>query len=174
MTERSIRRLIGRSVSVCYCARVDLDNIPVISVHETGCKYGREFYGGHSEAARRLSDSYNLHKTAGRRRGWIAVRFEDGRTDDEVYPTRSQAVAYQHHNEREYAFIELVAPSMTVCEAASVLRFQAHAYKLAHPDVSDGDDALIVIPRLTIADRERQIDAMTGRNSLPLALGKKR
>lgn len=159
---------------MCYSPRVDL---PVIMAHDPGCRYAREANGGHSDAARRLSDLYNLHRLmTGNRGGIIAVRFSDGQSDGTIYPDRETAMRYQHHNERWYCYVDIgAAVAMTVCEAAAVLRFQAHAAKLApaERDAKPGS-TLEVIPRLTIADRERQIGAMQGRVPLPVALGRRK
>lgn len=148
---------------------------PVLQIHDAGCRFAREDNGGHTDAARRLSDTYNLHRTLGRRGGVIAVRFDDGSSDDVVYPDRQTAIDHQHHNERWMAFVELAESNMTVCQAASVLRWQAHALKLdARERGATGTGGLLVIPRLTIEGRERQIAAMAGRVALPLALGKRK
>lgn len=143
-------------------------------IHDPGCKYAREANGGHSDAAKRLSDHYNLHKFLGTRGGWIAIRLDDGGSDDTIYPTRDAAVSHQRHNEARRGYIELLAPHMSVCEAASVLRWQRQAARFAPADRDARGGGLIVIPRLTVEDRERQVQAMAGRLALPVALGRKR
>lgn len=149
-------------------------DIPIITAHDPGCKFAREANGGHSDAARRVSDTYNLHKSMGMRGGFIAVSFADGSSDDTIYPSRAEAIAHQHHNERWFAYIELLAPFMTVCDAASTLRWQLQATKLAPVDRDDSSGGFIVIPRLSTQDRERQFAAMNGRLGLPVALGKRK
>lgn len=145
--------------------------------HDPGCRFARESDGGHSDVARRLADLYNLHRTLiGNRGGVIAVRFADGHSDGEIYPDRETAMRHQHHNERWYCYVDLGAvPVMTVCNAAALLRFQAHAMRLApaERDHKPGG-SLEVIPRLSIADRERQIGAMRGQIALPVALGRRK
>jgi hypothetical protein len=146
----------------------------ILQQHDNGCRFAREANSGHTDAARRLSDRYNLHKLVGIRKGWISARFADGTADDDaVFPSRAEAVEHSHHNESWTAYIELTAPSMTVCEAASILRFQAHARKLAPATRGAKGGGLIVIPRLNIEDQERQIAALSGRLALPVALGKR-
>lgn len=103
--------------------------------------------------------------------GVIAVHLADGRSDNEVYPDRATAMRFQHGRETEYCYIRLQAPVMTVCEAASVMRYQRQAWGMHKPHLEDGTD-LEVIPRLTIEGRERQIRAM--RAGAPIALGKGR
>jgi len=147
----------------------------VIQVHDRGCRYAREDNGGHSDAARRLADRFNLHKLCGVRRGYIQARFADGGSWDgeTVYPTRLEAIQHSHHNEHVTAYVELTAPSMTVCEAAAVLRFHAHVRKLAPADREAKGGGLVVIPRLNVEDTERQLAALSGRLALPVALGKR-
>jgi len=142
--------------------------------HDQGCRFARLPNGGHSEAAHRLADRFNLHKSMGVRSGWIAARFADGGADDDaVFPSRAEAVNHAHHNEAVTAFVELTAPAMNVCEAASVLRFQAHARKLAPAQRDTAGGGLVVIPRLNVEDTWRQLRALTGRGRLPVALGKR-
>jgi hypothetical protein len=79
----------------------------VLVKHDPGCKWGR-FEGevdaqanilsgqvnpGHSDAAKRFSDWYNLAKAAGQVRGWIAVRYSDGSSNGDVYESREDAVS---------------------------------------------------------------------------------
>ena len=145
----------------------------IIVAHDRGCRWAREPLGGHSEAARRLADRYNLHKSMGVRFGWIMARFADGRADDDaVFPSRAEAVTHSHHNERDHCYVELKAPSMTVCEAAAVLRFQAHSRRLAPADRDANGGGLVVIPRLNLEDQERQLAALRGELALPVALGR--
>lgn len=145
--------------------------VPVLIRHDPGCRYARESDGGHSDAARRLSDTYNLHRAAGTTRGWIAVRLADGRSDRTVYETRAAAIVHQHHDENWRAYISLAAPVMTICEAASVLRWHRQQAGLRLADRDDRRGGPVVIPRLTQEDRDRQLAALAGRIRLPIALG---
>lgn len=142
--------------------------------HDPGCKYARLENGGHSDTAKRVSDLYNLHMTCRGPgfHGVIAVSLNDGSSDGECYPDRANAVRFQHGNERNFAYIRLVAPHMSVCEAESVMRWQQQAAKLAPAQLEDPNGGLEVIPRLTVEGLEDQIKAMmAGR---PIALGKGR
>lgn len=146
----------------------------VLVRHDPGCKFARLENGGHSDTAKRVSDLYNLHMTClgPGFHGVIAVNLNDGTSDGELYPDRANAVRFQHGNERNFAYIRLVAPHMTVCEAESVMRWQRQAAKLAPAQLEDPNGGLEVIPRLTLEGLESQIEAMqTGR---PIALGKGR
>lgn len=147
--------------------------IPVLFAHDAGCRYARESDGGHSDAAKRLSDAYNLHKMCGESWGWIAIHLDDGSTDSTVYPTRSDAVSHQHHNEANRGYLELRAPWMSVCEAAAYLRWLRQAAKAAKPDRDELGGGLAVVPRLTWDGIERQITAMETGNGY-VAYGRKR
>jgi hypothetical protein len=143
----------------------------VLVRHDRGCRYARQEHGGHSDAAKRLSDLVNLHVCAGVSRGVIAAALSDGRSDNVVYPDRATAVSHQHHNERWYAFIRLNPSSMSVCAAESVMRFQRQQAEIAPAQLRERNGGLEVIPRLTIEDHQRQLAAMAGFGSLPIALG---
>lgn len=146
--------------------------IPVLFRHDAGCRFARESDGGHSDAAKRLSDAYNLHKMCGQLGGWIAIRLADGSTDSEVYPTRESAVSHQGHNEARSGYMELRAPWMSVCEAAAYLRFLRQAAAAAKPDRDQRGGGLTVIPRLSLEHLEGQIRALeTGAGFV--ALGRK-
>ena len=147
--------------------------VPVLVRHDHGCRYARPDAGGHTDAARRLSDTYNLHQAAGAPAGWwFAVSLQDGSGGDELFPDRGTAVWYQHHNEHWCAFIKMGPAGMTVCQGESQLRWYRQAANLR---LADRDDrrrgGRVVIPRLATEDQERQIAAMQGRVNLPVAIG---
>jgi hypothetical protein len=146
---------------------------PVLVRHDRGCLHAREADGGHSDAAKRISDTYNLHMTCGARRGsFIAVGLADGRSDGVVYDTRAEAVNHQRHDEGWKAFIKIGPPHMTVCEAAAVLRWHRQSNQLARAQRGEKSGGLEPIPRLTIEGRERQLAAMRGEINMPIALGR--
>ena len=106
--------------------------VTILVRHDPGCRWGRvgteaEIDGsgqvtgyklgqGHSDAAKRFSDAFNLHKAAGTARGWIAVRYRDGSANVEVYDSREDAVRDCFPWEDEFFYATLTgAPSMTVC-----------------------------------------------------------
>jgi hypothetical protein len=148
--------------------------VPLLYRHDPGCRFARAEDGGHDDAARRLADWYGLHRIAGARPGQVfAVNLGDGTSDGVIYDDKAAAVCHQHGNERWYAYVFIGPPFMTVCEAASTLRFKRHADHLASL-IADPDNARggpDIIPRITIEGRERQIAAMRGLNNLPLAFG---
>lgn len=112
----------------------------------------------HSDAAKRVSDQYRLHRTAlgmaavGR---WFAVRISDGTSDGVLYDTRRDAVRHQHHNETYYAFIAIGPYDMDVAEAEEFVSTVRTLYdaniRLTDPDhVAGGRE---VIPRVTREDQ---------------------
>lgn len=164
--------------------------VPVLVSHDVGCKWARAtdvdmdstgkvlsavIGPAHSDAAKRFSDWYNLHKAAGMTGGWIAVALADGSSNGDVYDTRQEAVADCWPNERWFFYAVLAAPSMSVCAAESVLRYKRVMNEM-EGDLTDRDQAgggLEVIPRLAAEDQEAQIEAIrTGRGHL--ALGRRR
>lgn len=129
--------------------------------------------GGHGDDAKRLSDTYQMHRAAGTTRGWIAVSYADGRGGLDVYATRAEAVAACWPWEDRFFYISLQAPSMTVCAAASVLRFRRVMAEMERPDRDAPGGGLEVIPRLATEDQEAQIAAVrTGRGAI--ALGRRK
>lgn len=150
-------------------------SVPALVRHDQGCKYARPAHGGHSDAARRVSDTWNLHLTAqasARALGlglsqtarWFAVRLSDGSTDGQLYDTRREAITHQHHNENWYAYCYLQPCEMTVCMAESFLYVHRLAYdngfRMADPDGSGHE----LIPALTVEDFAAQMDALARRD----------
>lgn len=131
--------------------------------HDFGCRHGGI---GHTDAAKRLSDTYNMHLTAGVFYGAsnlgkvIAVALSDGRSDGTVYDSKSDAVWHQNHNEQYYAFIRINPSSMSVCAAEATLKSYRQIYD-AQVRLNDryakggGPD---VIPRLNREDQYIQDD----------------
>lgn len=161
--------------------------LPVLVRHDPGCKFARgkgvdlddegniiagEIQAGHSDAAKRIADTYNLHKSAGAPVGhWIAVALADGTSDGCAYPGKAEAVRHQHHSEWWFAYIPLCPGSMSVCEAESVLYMRRMEARLHLADRDDPRGGMDVIPRLTTEDTRRQLAALAGHGSLPVALG---
>lgn len=144
--------------------------VPVLVRHDGGCRYARQAGGVHSDAAKRISDHYNLHKAAGAVLGWwLAFKLQDGTHDGEAYPTKAAAVQHQHHNEWFFTYVKIGMGAMTVCEAESLLYLGRQQMKLKLPDRDDRYGGLEVIPRLTREDHWRQMEALrTGRGYIGL------
>jgi len=132
--------------------------------HEPWC---RQNAFGHTDAAKRLSDSYNLHRVVlgydaiGK---WISAALADGRGDDTLYDSKQHAVSHQHHNEQYYTFVKIGPSSMNACEAEVMLKTARSLYdkglRLADPDHARG--GLDVIKRLSVED---QLAQSNGRNT---------
>jgi len=122
--------------------------------HERYCQYKES---GHTDAAKRLCDTYNLHKigagydSIGK---WFAAALNDGTSDDVLYDNKRECVRHQKHNEQYYTFIKIVPPSMNVCDAEIMLITARRMYKagmrMADPDHKNG--GLDLITRLTDED----------------------
>lgn len=117
---------------------------------------------GHSDAAKRLSDTYNLHRigagwdAVGK---WFAAKLEDGRSDDTLYDSRSDCVLHQHHDEMFYTYIKIVPSSMNVCDAEIMLRtartLHEKGIRIADPDHKNG--GMDVIKRSSAEDQFAQL-----------------
>jgi len=152
----------------CKYARASSD----LTVDDEGNILTGSIQGGHSDAAKRVSDCYNLHKAAGAVLGWwIAVSLATGESDGDAYPDKLTAVWHQKHSESWFAFLRIGQGAMSVCEAESVLAWHRQQARLRLSDRDYKRGGLDVIPRLTIEGAERQMAAMDGRLSMPLALG---
>jgi hypothetical protein len=155
----------------------------VLVKHDPGCKWGRfdgevdpegkilsgEVRPGHSDAAKRFADGYNLHKAAGQVRGWIAVRYRDGSSDGTIYDSREDAVRDCFPWEDQFFYATLTQPPMSVCAAESLLRYKRVMSEMERPDRDVPHGGLEVIPRLTAEDHQAQIQAVrSGRGFIPM------
>src|SRR5258706_576476 len=100
---------------------------------------------GHTDAAKRLADTYNLHRIAAPHDSigkWFAVALVDGRGDNTLYDSKRDCVFHQGHNEQYYAFTKIVPSTMTYCEGEVVMSVARRAYdkglRLADPDDKHG------------------------------------
>jgi hypothetical protein len=126
--------------------------------HEAWCQQ-KAF--NHSDAAKRVSDTYNLHRIAlgydaiGK---WFGSALNDGRSDDTLYDSKRDCVVHQHHNEMYYTYTKIGPQSMNPCEAEVMLKTARSLYdkglRLADPDHARG--GLDVIKRLTVEDQLAQ------------------
>lgn len=119
----------------------------------------------YSDAAKRVSDQYNLHKIGSGADAigqWFAARLSDGTTDGVLYGSKSDAVRGQHHNEDFYAFIQIGPWSMTYQDAETYLATMRKMYdsglRLADRDASHGGRD--VIKRVTHEDQFAQLRSM--------------
>lgn len=162
----------------------------VLVKHDHGCKWARAtdvdidsdgtvlsatIGPGHSDAAKRFADNYNLHKAAGMVCGWIAVALADGSSDGNVYDTREDAVRFMFPNERWFFYCCLQQPSLTICAAESLLRYRRIMNEVEgpHTDRDAPHGGLEVIQRLSVEDIEAQIRAVrTGQGALAMGYRK--
>lgn len=144
-------------------------DLSVVVQHDMGCERTRRTpLGAHSDAAKRVSDTYRMHRTvhglgaAGR---WIAVALADGGSDNTLYDTKGDAVRHQHHNEQWYAFVQLQPSDMSVCEAeefmATVRTLYEAGIRLTDPDHAHGGPD--VIQRATVEDQRSLVRSIASR-----------
>lgn len=164
--------------------------VPVLVKHDHGCKWSRaedvqieadgsiqsyKLGPAHSDEAKRVSDAYNLHRAAGTNAGWLAIALADGSSDGEIYASRQDAVATKWPRETWFFYVHLGQPSMTVCAAASLLRYYRIMSEMngSHMDRDAPGGGLEVIPRLAAEDQEAQIEAIRSGRGM-VALGRRR
>lgn len=129
--------------------------------HEPSCPHRDR----HPDAAKRVSDQYNLHligagfDAAGK---VFAASLADGRSDGVLYDSMAHAVAHQRHNEARYAFVRIGPASMSVCEAAGFLRAHqaARSRGIDEPDRDHKHGGRVLIPRLTVEDQIAQVNSI--------------
>lgn len=97
---------------------------------------------GHDDAAKRIYDTYHLHRTAdqfGALGKWFAAALNDGTTDGQIYDSRKDAILHQHHREEYYTYIQITMASMTICDAAAMVDIARRMYD-AGLRITDPDD----------------------------------
>jgi len=130
--------------------------------HALGC---RSMRGEHSDAAKKLCDTYNLHTTVDRYGSinkWFAVALADGSSDGILYDNKDDCVRHQHHNESFYAYICIRPSSMNVCEAETYLHVQRRLYDagLRVTDPRDMKQNPTLIKRATVEDMRSLVHAV--------------
>lgn len=124
--------------------------------HQMRCPIeNRTPFGGHSDAAKRISDIYNLHRLAdpyGNIGSWFASALTDGESDMVLYDSKQDAVKHQHHNENYYTYMQIVPSMMTPCEAEVMLKIARMAYDKGFR-VTDGMSKRDLIRRLGWEDQ---------------------
>jgi hypothetical protein len=103
-----------------------------LAMHDEHCpRINRTALGLHSDAAKRMSDTFNLHRVAdpyGNIGYWFASRLDDGSTDNVLYESKPAAIRGQHHNENYYTFTQIVPTNFTECAAEVMLKLARMAY----------------------------------------------
>jgi hypothetical protein len=103
-----------------------------MNTHQMRCPIeNRTPFGDHSDAAKRIADTFALHRIAdpyGNIGYWFAAALIDGRSDGTLYESKPDAIKHQHHNENWYTYIQIVPSSMTACEAEIMLKIARMIY----------------------------------------------
>jgi hypothetical protein len=126
----------------------------------------------YTDAAMRVHDTYSLHRLAdplGNIGKWFAVSLADGRSDNVLYDSKSDAIRHQHGNELNYGYIQIVPANMTPQMAETFLGVQrklsAAGIRVIDPDSPGG--GVEMIPRSTVEDQKAQIRAMFNPGARP-------
>lgn len=128
-------------------------------MHDVNCDRARRTpFGDHSDAAKRVSDTYRLHRLGAGHAAigqFFAARLTDGTSDNVLYESKRAAVRHQHHNETYFAFICIGAHDMNPCEAEEFLALQRMLYdkriRLTDPDHVKGGRE--IVQRATVEDQ---------------------
>jgi hypothetical protein len=132
-------------------------------IHNKHCPViNRTALGGHSDAAKRVCDTYNLHRLAspyGTIGYWIACTLSDGSSDNVLYDSKQDAIRHQKHNENYYTFTQIVPSSMTECEAEVMLKTARMIYDMGGR-MSDGYSRHELIKRLGWEDQNPLSDGI--------------
>jgi hypothetical protein len=154
--------------------------LTVTEEHDQGCWFARprDDNGNilpHSDPAKRLSDTYMLHRIANPDHSvgkWFAVRLNDGTGDGVLYDTRRECIRHQRHAARWCAYIRIEPCGMSVCEAETFLRSSRQAVESTGELMSDPDRE--IIPPLTSEDYlRRAADQAIGHPTIPYVIGKR-
>lgn len=104
---------------------------------------------GHSDGAKRIFDTYTLHRVAdpfGSQGKWFAFSLNDGTTDNVLYDTKTDAARHQP-DERWYGYVQITPARMTVCSAEAYLmllrRMSKAGIAQVDPDHARGGRELI-------------------------------
>lgn len=124
--------------------------------HQLRCPIeNRTPFGDHSDAAKRISDIYTMHRVAdpyGNIGSWFAAALSDGTSDMVLYDSKRDAIRHQHHNENWYTFIQIVPSMMTPCEAEVMLKISRMMYDKGWR-ITDGMSKYDLIRRLGWEDQ---------------------
>ena len=141
----------------------------VLVRHDKGCP---NMGMGHTDAAKRIHDFYQLHRTAdlyGTLGKWFAAALADGTNDGTLYDSKRDAVIHQHHNEQFDTYIQIVRADRTICSAEFTGNVARRLYdrgaRWADPDDKHGGKD--VIKRLMIEDQMAQARGMSGNLIIP-------
>jgi len=141
-------------------------------IHAPWC---RAKHTNHEDAARRIADTYALHRMASDALGinnvgrFFASALQDGSTDGVLYDSKQDAVRHQRHNEQFYTYIKIGLWFMNSCEAAVMLKTARMAYdaglRFADPQSKSG--GMDLIKRATVEDMRNLANGRVSNIILP-------
>lgn len=142
-------------------------------MHQQHCPLENRMENGeHSDAAKRITDTYALHRLAdlyGNMGHWMACRLDDGTSDNVLYDTKASAIRHQHHNENYFTFIQMVPSQITACEAEVMLKVARMLYAKGWR-MSGDESKFDLIKRLSWEDQKAMSEGIVtnirlGRNN---------
>jgi hypothetical protein len=139
--------------------KADLMSVPILIQHTRDCPRPGM---GHSDAAKRMCDTYNLHRAVdlyGNMGKWFAVRLADGTGDGMLYDTKSEAALFQRIDEKYFAYVQVTAAQMTICSAEAYLMLLRRMYDagIRQVDPDDAKGGKEVIKRMNSEDQLAQV-----------------
>jgi len=138
-------------------------------IHVPYCKNNEV---AHSDAARRIADTYSLHRIAdpiGNIGKFFAAKLEDGRSDGILYDSRLDAMRGQKHNEMYCGYVQIVPSQMSYCDAELLLSGWRKLYDMRRNmmNLDHRAGGMEIIPRLTAEDQIKQVQGIIGNLILP-------
>jgi hypothetical protein len=128
-------------------------------IHQIRCPIeNRTQWGGHSDAAMRIADTYRLHRLAdlyGSMGKVIACRLDTGESDNVLYDSRPSAISHQKNSENYFTFIQITPADMTPCEAEIMIKVARMSYDKGARN-TDGFGNREIIKRLSWEDEIAQ------------------
>ena len=117
---------------------------------------------GHSDAAKRLYDTYTLHKVAdlfGNLGKWFAVRLADGTGDGMLYDSKDECALFQRIDERYFAYVQVTHAQMTICSAEAYLMLLRRMYDagIRQVDPREAKGGREMIKRVSSEDQLAQV-----------------
>lgn len=140
--------------------------------HQATCtREYRTALGDHSDAAKRISDTYRLHASAlgaaaiGR---WFACKLADGTGDGVLYDSKRDAVAHQGHNEKLFIFLSIGPYDLGPCDAEQLLAVQRLYYDrgLRWPDPDHAGGGPEIVQRVTVEDQRSLVASIASRGRI--------
>jgi len=138
---------------------------PLIVSHTAGCTSRQT---GHTDAAKRISDTVTLHWIAGGYDNvvgkWMAFRLSDGTSDNLLYPDKLSCMRHQKGVYQHYMYLCLQPGGMGICEAEVMVKLHRNARErdIATPDINAPHGGRDLIPRIGMQEVNQQIRKLGG------------